>query len=223
MSIPLSDIQEILERTVYHRLRLECVDKGYLPDITTYPKTEAGEIQYQNDLQIIRDTLGFAVEVFNAGNPKYKGEKIIPRIVINSQDFMPGALGGANTRYYKSNVGGFSKMLRPPQTSDYYYNIHLVADNITEIRVLNALTAIALPRRGYIPIYNNPNQNIFTQVISTVDYTDNTDEIIEKVYRYQIPDIFEVQEIDGGSFAKIQNIDVDILVKEDNSDTLEIT
>jgi len=208
-NIPLSDIQELLERSVFHRIRKVCVDKGYLPDITTYTKNEAGQIAYDIAISAIVTSKGFAIEVFSNSNQEVKDVKKLPRIVLNSQDFMPGALGGANTRYYEKQISGsYKKMVRPPQSSDYTFNVHLISETTKQARILNAIVALALPRMGYIPLYNDATRNVFTHVISSSDLTDQQNGINERVYRYEIPDIFETEDYSIEDIAAIKEITI---------------
>jgi len=53
MPKPLSSLQELVELTIFHRLRLEIVSQGYLPDISTYPNTTVGYTNYKAALAAI--------------------------------------------------------------------------------------------------------------------------------------------------------------------------
>ncbi len=198
---PLSNIQEIIERTLFERIRQELVDKLYLPDISdtgTYPDTPVGWDAYEAAISTIAaGANGFAVEVLSGGVADSRGTKKVPRIVINSGSFIPGALGSDPQRFFQENDGGadYSSLVAPPQTVDYYVNIHLVAGSVKQIRILNSLLSISVQRRGYIPFYNDPNQSFFARYIGYYD-GDNVDEgIIEKVYGYEIPDCWDASNV----------------------------
>ena len=192
---PLSDIQEIVERTLFERIREELVDKLYLPDIAdtgTYPDTEAGWTAWNAAIAAIAaGPAGFAVELWNGGISDSRGTKKLPRIVLNSGSFLPGALGGNPQSYFRDNGADFSAMSQPPQTVDYYVNIHLVAGSIEQIRVLNSLLAISVPRRGYIPFYNDADQSFFARNVGYYDGDNDDEGIIEKVFGFEIPDAWD--------------------------------
>ena len=198
---PLSDIEEYLERTVFHAVRQEIVDKGYLPNILSgaYPQTPTGQNQWVTDVAVIaHGSKKFAIEIFNSASPEARGTKKAPRIVIDSQGFIPGELGGDSSRFYYfdtiNNV--YYGKVRPPQTSNYQFNVRLIALTIQQIRVMNAIIALSLPRKGYIPLWNtSPEQRIFTRYLGNVQVIAEQEGIIEQVYKYEIPDVWEIEDI----------------------------
>jgi hypothetical protein len=193
-STPLSNIEEVAERSLYQRLLTECVDKGYTPNLqntSTYPDTPAGFAALEAAYTNIKTVKGFSIEIFNYSKGQAKNYKKVPRIVINTQNTLPGALGGDLDRHYTKNAGTYYASVLPPQTSDLYVDIHLISDNVLQHRVLNAILALAIPRRGFIPMYDDPTTNLFVRYISYLEIQDKETGLIEKVYRYEIPDIFE--------------------------------
>lgn len=194
----LSNMQEVIERTLFERIRQELVDKSYLPDIAdtgTYPDDDTGWAQWETAISSVVTAKGYAVEVFNAGISEAKGIKKIPRIVIDSGSFLPGALGGDPQRYFEDQGAKYYALVTPPQTVDYYVNIHLVAGSIEQIRILNSLLSIAVPRRGYLPFYNDATSLFFARNIGYYDGDSSKEGIIEKIFGYEIPDCWDAGEV----------------------------
>lgn len=187
----LSGIQAIIERSLFETIRLELVDKGYLPDITLYTNDQAGYDAYNAAVTAIS---GFAIELFSEGANTAKGIKKVPRIVINTGNFLPGALGGDPQRFFEDQGTNYKALVTPPQTVDFYINFHLVSNTVEQERVLNAILALAIPRRGYIPWYSDVTKRFFARYLNYYD-TDNIDKgIIEKVYAYEIPDMWDMED-----------------------------
>tara|TARA_R110002020_G_scaffold54690_5_gene152279 strand:- start:5881 stop:6576 length:696 start_codon:yes stop_codon:yes gene_type:complete len=215
-SIPLTTVQEVIERSLFERLRTECVDKGYLPDITTFPETPTGNTDYIAAIKTISDSAkGFAIEPFQNSSSQAKGMKRVPRIVINPQPFMEGALGGDSSRVYQLNGTTYDAKVLPPQTSEYYFNVHLVSSSATQMRILNAIMSLSIPVRGYIPFYNNSNFNFFVRKLSGYNAPQTDEGIQETVYRFQVPDVFEVEDnIVATGIAKLNKITLDNKVQD---------
>lgn len=206
----LSTIQEEIERTLFHRIRQEVVDKGYLPDVAddiTYPDTDPGYAQWQSDIDTIVTNMGYAIEIFSAGASESRGVKKIPRIVLNSGSFLPGALGGDPQRYFLDQTTHYQALVTPPQTVDFYADVHLVANTQEQIRILTAILALSIPRRGYIPFNHDSSISFFARNLGYYD-GDNEDEgIIEKVYGYEIPDCWDANDVEAYDIiAKINEI-----------------
>lgn len=220
-NIPLSNIERLLERTIYEALRVETVDKGYLPDITTYTQDQAGYDSFRSDLQTIISTKGFAIEVFGHGSNLSRGLKRSPRMVIESQMFIPGQLGGDSQRFYIDKGTDYDAYKRPPQTANFFFNIHLIGTKATHIRTMQAIQAIAIPRRGYVSLHDPDNefvdpQNIFVRNIAFVDLGNYDEGILEKLYRYEIPDVFEMDDELLETVGKMDEITLEIKDNEDN-------
>lgn len=212
-AIPLTDIQEILERSLFERLRLECVDKGYTPDITTFTEDAAGQLAYDAAVTAIAAGVNeFAVEVYQNSSAHAKGMKRVPRIVIVPQPFMEGALGGDSKRVYEyiSQSNDYNASILPPMTTEYYFNVHLISESAKQMRILNAIMSLSIPVRGYIPFYNDTSNNFFVRKLSGYHEPQTDEGIQEAVYRFQVPDIFEVaNNIVATGIAPINQITVD--------------
>lgn len=207
----LTTIQEIIERSLFETIRLELVDKGYLPNIVdtvTYPDNEIGWAQWEADIKTIADGVkGFAIELFSGGSSEAKGVKKIPRIVIDSGNFLPGALGGDPRRVFEDQGTDYKGLKTPPQTVDFYINFHLVSDSIAQTRILNAIMALAIPRRGYITWYNDATKSFFARYLNYYDQGDESKGITEHVYAYEIPDAWDREDVEiYANIAKIGEI-----------------
>lgn len=194
--VQLSDIQEIIERSIFEKLRAELILRGYLPDITTFTDDVAGYNNYHQAIQNISDDKGFAIELFNQSPNLDKGVKKVPRIVIVTSSSLPGALGGTPGKYFLNKGGNlFEARATPPQSVDIYVNIHLVSNSVEQYRILNSILALAIPRRGYINWYDNEetgdNNTFFCRYINQYDSDNLPKGITEKIYAYEIPDCFD--------------------------------
>ena len=215
-NIPLTTVQQLIERSLFERLRLECVDKGYLPDITTFPETPTGQADYNLALEAIANSSSsFAIEIFQNSSAHAKGMKRTPRVVINPQPFMEGALGGDSRRIYTLNGTKFDASILPPQTSEYYFNVHLVSAKADQMRVINAIMSLSIPVRGYIPFYNDETKNFFVRKLSGFNAPQTDEGIQEVVYRFQVPDVFEVEaKIVATDISPITEIRVDTNIED---------
>lgn len=227
----LTNIQELIERTIFESIRVELVDKGYLPDITIYPDTALGALEYEAAIKDVVDDKGFAVEVFSEGSNYAKGNKKVPRIVISTGNFLPGDLGGDPQKFFVNNGTTFSAMVTPPQTSDFYLDIHLVSGNVIQERFLNALLALAIPRRAYLKFYTDNTKSFFIRTLNFSELDDTDHGIIEKVYSYQVPDCWDMEDqVLQASIAKMIEITLNQQVQKyltnpitPSTDTLVVT
>ena len=199
-------LETLVERSVYHLLRKEVVKRGYLPDIFQYDIQSADATiarseneRYKRDIVAIKNNKGFAIEVFNYSTNQAYGDKNVPRIVVQTDAFMPGAIGLDPTRnYVKQPDGTFSLTKSTELVSDFYFSIYLVANSTKIIRELHDIMVTVMPRRGYINRYDDnelrPHSNLLIQYLSTSDISYLAEGIIEKVYKYLTPDVHEVDD-----------------------------
>lgn len=216
---PLSTTQERVERSIYERIRLELVDKGYLPDITLYnSNTALNQTDWEAAMATIRTTMGFCIELFGAGSYEKNDDKKVPRIVIDSGFFSEGTLGGDQTTYFQladDNLS-YEAYKRPPQASQLDLNIHVVASSTKEIRIAQSILGLALQTRGYLPLYTEvPNEiqetgNFFYRRAGVADLPQTEEGVIEKVYRYVIDDVYEVEPTPLDSASIITEITLDV-------------
>ena len=216
-------IETLAERSIYHAFREEVVRRGYLPDIKLFDIenvdntiAETENRRYEQAIQQIKTNKGFAIEVFNYASNQSYGSKNVPRIVLNTDSFMPGNLGlDPSLKYVPQEDGTFQLSKSVDMLSDFYFTIYLVANSTRTIRELHDILAHVLPRRGYIKWYEDtklrPHSNLLIQYLSSSDISYLSEGIIEKAYRYMIPDIHEIDDriIPDVTIAGITEIKVD--------------
>jgi len=215
MAKVLSSTQELVELTLFDAMRKEIVSQGYLPDIFLYPNSPAGSSAYSSAITSISNgDKGFAVEVFNNSNPEYKGVKRLPRIILITEMMVPGDVGGDGKEVYTSTIENGSTIwnahIRPPQTVDFTFMVHVLSNNAVQARILNAMVANALPLRGYVPAHlgtvNNDVFNLFIENISHAILPSFDMAMLEYAYRYQVKDLFFTSDVYTNTYAALQEI-----------------
>lgn len=181
--------QEIIERSVYSALLRVAVTLGYSIDPNNYlPVSKENSIRLQEDI----DKLPKYIAIYGTGNASSKDIKTTPRIVINAKGFYPGDIGLPKELIEKGEGITFTATELPYETIDQYIDIHLVADNQEDLRLLHQILFYALPSRGYIKPYNEDkfltSGNIFLEVGNFFDYPNTTMGLLEKVYEYKVYD-----------------------------------
>lgn len=209
--IAISTLQEDLERSLFETIRLELVDKGYLPDITDtvrYTQDSSGWANWKTDLETIKNDKGFFIEIYGTGTGESKGIKSTPRIVIESDNFLPGALGGDSTKSFVWNEtnNNYDTYITPPQSVDFYINFRLVSNSIKQLRILNSLLAITVPRRAYIKYYNDSSKSFFIRYLNYYEEDQEEAGILEHVYAYEIPDCWDREDESLDSTPSINEI-----------------
>lgn len=126
---------------------------------------------------------------------------------MEAGNFLPGALGGDPRRYFVDAGSEWNAKITPPQTTDFYINFCVVSNTAAQARVLNAILALSVPRRGYIPWYNDATKSFFARFLNYYDRTDEDEGIIEHVYAYEIPDAWDMDDRDDPNHPTIANID----------------
>lgn len=192
----LSNIQMRVERSIYEAIRVQFVSQGYLPDITTsgrYPASSTGGANWEADLAIVTAAKKFAVEVFGDSSSLQKGLKRVPRIGIIPRRIMPGDIG-------KDIRGGFAPnpldpdntiFIKPTyQSANLHIDINVVPETAEQDRLVNAVIASALSTLNYLQFYDNPTEYFLIRQFNFYDLPDNKNGIAEKVYSYEIPDLY---------------------------------
>lgn len=219
MSTILSDIQEIVERSLFESIRLILVEHNYLPDVVVYNDNDAGKAAYQTEIDNIVILKGFAIEVFGHSSSQKKYAKKVPRIVIYPKRIIPGDIGGGPDPEFILEGGSYTKKTQPPRTSTYEFEINVISNSAKQDRLMNAILAIAIPSRGYVKFYNDPLNSFFVEQYSFRESPDTQEGINEKFYMYRAIDLYfaEGQIIETG-ISPLKSIGVDILDRLDNKD-----
>ena len=181
--------QEIIERSIYMALLRVTVELGYGLDPNNYlPVSIENSEKFQQDLK----NLNKYIPIIGTGNATSKDQKITPRIVLNARGFYPGNIGLPKELIEKAEGIGFTANEEPYETLDQYMDVHLVASNQEDLRLLHQIMFWSLPQRGYIKPYTAekflPSGNIFIEVGNFFDYPNVNMGLLEKVYEYRIYD-----------------------------------
>ena len=181
--------QEIIERSIYMALLSVTVELGYGLDPNNYlPVSIENSEKFQQDLK----NLNKYIPIIGTGNAPSKDQKITPRIVLNARGFYPGNIGLPRELIEKAEGIGFTANEEPYETLDQYIDVHLVANNQDDLRLLHQIMFWSLPQRGYIKPYTAdkflPYGNIFIEVGNFFDYPNVNLGLLEKVYEYRIYD-----------------------------------
>lgn len=209
--IPLNDMQQRMERSILKAIEQECIDKGYSPDISKFEDSPAGKQAYTLAQQEIIATKGFCISIFGQSSNRDKLTKTYPRIVFYDQGFLEGAIGGDRTRKFTPVENGYQAYYTPPQTSHYYFDIHIISNNTSQHRILHSLMAISLPKRGYIKFYDDPTSTFFINYLNYYNQDDPADKITERVYAYEIQDCWDEEDkVEPTIVSPIKEINVQI-------------
>lgn len=228
-------LEELIERTIYHSLRLETVSRGLLPDIYNYDiennnlAISKSELEkYRSDITKIKNSKGYAIEVFNYANNQAYGDKYVPRIVIQMDSYLPGDIGHTpNGQYVKNEDGTFDITKSVALVSNYYFSVHLIANTTHSVRELHDIMAHVLPRRGYVKRFGDnelrPYSNLLIQFLTSADVSYLSEGIIEKVYRYVVLDVHEIDDITlETNIPPIKHIEIPIKIFNEDSSTIII-
>ena len=189
--------QEIIERSFYMSLLYTALKSNLTLDPDNYlPLTVESQAQYKKD----KEELKTFVQIFGVGNNQSRGKKEAPRITLELQGYYPGTIG---VEKYHLDVDESARPVMVESeftTKTIVIDVHLVANNQEEMRMLHSLMYRSLPASGYIrPFVNNkeeymtatkllPTGNIFIEVSNHYDHQDNSHGLLEKVYSYTVED-----------------------------------
>ena len=228
------ELEELIELTVFELIRKKLVQLGWLPDINGYNIESlvdsvaiAAAESFRADKASIANSKGFCIEVFPFSSNQAKGFKKVPRIVIDSLQFLPSMLGNDTKAFYE--LSGEKYVLKQAEStlSDFSFNIYIVGNTAEQIRVMNHILMSVLPKRGYIKRYNEDfkaSGNFYVKLLDAQKSEDLPEGIIERVFRYEIPEVSELEPtiISSYDIAKIQSIQLLIETFDKNSSSLTI-
>lgn len=210
MSRPLSNILELIDRSIFKVLDDKLVEEGYAVD-----RTVAGiltdEAAWKAAEQAIIADKGYVVEMFGLSNNHEKQNKKIPRITYIPQRLMPGSIGNSPAFRYEldEGTGDFNKLIDPNQTSEYQFKIGIHASNAKQFRLLHAIIAASIPHRQYIPLFTDETQNFLIEQYSYQDNPDYNKGILEGFYMYKAVDLFEHDPSNLGVIPAISDVTVE--------------
>lgn len=211
----MSFIQEVLERTIYHRVLDTLVDMGYAADSrdeVAYPDDVAGRQAFKAAQEQIKADKGFFIKMFSFGNNQSKGAKDVPRIVLAGESFIPGNIGRDTVTSYTPGTPNWynTERFSAQRTTDFEFTVYLVANRQEQIRILNEAFFRALTPRGYIPVYGSETDNFFCQFLNDWNTPDLDRGLIEKALRFEITDFYLTDPaVTNDAIPAISNIDIE--------------
>lgn len=181
--------QEILERSIWSAINSVLIDLDMAIDPNKYlPVSHENKMLAEEAIRKLKRY----IPVFGTGNSQSKGNKTTPRIVINSRGFIPGSIGLPGSLLEKKNGIGYTTTEQSYGTLDHMIDIHLVANNQEDIRLLTEVLFYSIPHTGYIKPYTEDkflySGNIFIQLVNFFDNPNLDMGIMEKVYQFSIND-----------------------------------
>lgn len=227
-------IEQYIERTIYHAMREKLVVEGWLPDIMNYDVenpdpniAKAAVDSYYAQMKTIANNKKFAIEVFNFGSNQTKGMKKVPRIVIDTLQFLPGMIGNDTTPQYVKNeeTGYYTRETSESIRSDLNFNIYAVGNTSEQMRVMNNLIVSVFPKRGYIKTLDNSqlqlSGNFFVRMIDAQKDDDLPEGVMERIFRFEIPDLNEIDnQVLEGNISPMKEITTEITVNDSPSSSL---
>lgn len=194
--------QEIIERSLYASIMQVVLQLNRTIDPDLYlPVTKANETRYLADKEAIGDKF---IYVFGVGNNQVRGPKIVPRITIDLNSYYPGNIGTEAFMVGKEEDNdNYRNYTYPFETKDVQFDVHLVANNSQDMRLLHSIMYTALPVRGYIKPFVestlqeylehkgiNKTGNLYIEVSNYYDHNDQEHGLLEKVYSYTLIDSY---------------------------------
>lgn len=185
--------QEIIERSIYTNLLEVTKAMGYTIDPNDYlPVNTENQKAYEQAIKSVVAEKGKFIKVFGTANNASKDAKESPRIVVDARGFFPGGVGLEKELLDKQIGIGFTAYEEPYSTVDQFINIHLVANNQADLRLLHSIMFQAIPVRGYVKPYTELSMlqsgNIFVELSNFYDSPNYQVGLMEKVYEFSVQD-----------------------------------
>lgn len=180
---------EIIERSLYNALLNSAIKENVSLNPVDYIPHTAENIAL---FKAAKEAIPNYVTIYGMGNNENRGEKVSPRITVNSNGFYPGNVG-LIPNVLEKNGDHYDAIEIPANTIDQIFDIHLVSNNNNHRRLLHKILFRALPQRGYIKNYLEtallPTGNIFIELVNHYDSDDLENGITENVYQFQLSDL----------------------------------
>lgn len=191
-----------INRSIEKALYLTLLEQGYTPDRSiflgnsfdsSFDPTFSGYLDLKANIKARK---GFCVDLFGHGASMDRQAKLIPRMVITGLGFIPGSVGNDKTPYYKKNDHGkFDKLVGPIFSSNYRFELELCSNKTAQDMFLEAVRGFVLPNFEQISVYDQPQDSILIQYSSPRQMPDFGQGLIQRIYTYEVIDIFETMPI----------------------------
>lgn len=221
--------EEIIERTFYVSLLNTLLRANLTINPDNYlPLSLENEKRFQEDMS----GLPKFVYLFGVGNNQVRGAKVTPRITIELNGYFSGDIGVPKVDYNGNTVENPYQVVEYPwETKDITLDIHLVANNQPDMRLLHSILFNSLPARGYIvPYLDNdfeawqqqkiqPEGNLFIELTNYYDHPDLDHGLLEKVYTYLVKDgiLEENLHPEDPDYTLTPIKDITVLIKPEDS------
>lgn len=218
--------QEIIERSIYCAILEMAVKLGYTLDPSEYlPINNENQEKFEKDLKAIDIEKGFHIEVFGVGNNHSRGQKMTPRITVESDGFYPGDVG--IPRYLRERDGSSYQVFESPSEAlSQYMNIRLACGKAEHMRLLHQIMFWSIPQRGYLKPYTEIEPlftgNIFLRVVNFYNNPDLDNGLMEKIYQFEVQDCLIEKNTTPTEITPIKDITVLLDNQSDGTDTLLI-
>lgn len=210
-TIPINNVQERIERSLFEAIRLKLVSHGYIPDIKTFTQDQAGNDSYKAAVASIAGP----IEAFNSGSALSKGVEAVPRIVCITRRVMPGDIGKRVDNNFRVNPIDPDAVIKdepPYSSSNLHIDIEIVSNTARQDRIINAILAEAIGgTMGYINVYDTTtNERFFIRQFNFYDLPDTENGILKRVYSYEVPDIYLTDGMSTPNYPLIKEITAQI-------------
>ena len=216
--------EEIIERSFYMSLLVTALKHKFTLDPNEYlPVNKENSIRYDRD----KKALSKFVTIFGVGSSQSRGAKLVPRITLELQGYYPGSVGMEKYQVDSENPEKPMLVEWDFSSKDVVIDVHLVANNQTDMRLLHNIMYDSLPANGYIKPYFNetskeylekpmlPSGNIYIEVGNYYDSSDTDHGLLEKVYSYTVLDGLVKERVPfDGALTPIHDISI-LLDRED--------
>lgn len=211
----LSNAQLVIERSVFEAIYVKTLAEGYTADLDGLPSGEPGIVEYKRRLAVVADAKGYAIEIFNYSPADDKGLKKVPRIIIVTEAFLPGDYGidPAPQPVWNSETEKYDMQVGDNLSYNMIMNVCIVANSTAQIRTLVALINSAIPNRGFIKYESDPTQFFLIELDTFDDLGSEVQGIIEKIYRYSIPDVVWTEPVTKAVVSKLESYDLDLTIE----------
>lgn len=214
--------QEVIERSIWSAINEVLINLDMSIDPNRYlPVTPENKKSADQAIKFLKRY----IPVFSTGSSQSKGSKVTPRIVINARGFFPGSVGLPKFLRDKEVGVGYTTTEEPYNTLDQLVDIHLVANNQEDLRLLHQVLFWSIPQKGYIKPYTEDSLlvtgNIFIQLVNFFDNPDLDNGILEKVYQFNISDCILEEKITEEVITPIK--DITLSLEELGYDLIQLT